>query len=82
MVRYDPFDLSALYIWQEGQRVATATPERLKRQRCAGRSIAKRTQDSDAARDYLENLAKAHDEQRERGLNLTSFPDDNDKEKS
>lgn len=82
VVRYDPFDLSALYVWKEGRRVATATPERLKRRRCAGRSMAPRTQDSDAARDYLESLAKAHDEQRERGLNLTSFPENTNQETS
>jgi len=80
VVRYDPFDLSRLYIWQEGRRVATATPERLKRDRCAGRPMAPRTQDSDAARDYLEKLANAHEQNRERELNLTSYPDDNEEE--
>ena len=78
VVRYDPFDLSRLYIWQEGRRVATATPERLKRDRCAGRPMAPRTQDSDAARAYLEGLAKTHDQNRERELNLTSYPADNE----
>ena len=80
VVRYDPFDLSRLYIWQEGRKVATATPERLKRHRSAGRPMAPRTQDSDAARKYLESLADAHDQNRERELNLTSYPDNNEED--
>lgn len=74
VVRYDPYDLSALYIWQEGRRVATATTERLHRSKRRSRSTPKRTRQSTAAQQYLESLARAHNERLAQELNLMNLP--------
>lgn len=75
VVRYDPYDLSSVYLWKEGRRLTTATSERLKRRKRQGRSTPKRERNSTAAQRYLENLVNAHDERLSRELNLTSYPE-------
>jgi transposase InsO family protein len=81
VIRYDPFDLSRLYIWRDGRRVATATTERLIHERRRGKPTPQRTRGSAAAQAYLEKLVQAHDDRLDRECNLTSFPDTNtDKE--
>lgn len=74
VVRYDPFNLSFLYVWKDGQRVATATTERLVHGRRRGRATQARSRGSAAARNYLQNLVKSHDDRIDRECNLTSFP--------
>ncbi len=75
VVRYSPYDLTSIHIWKEGQRVATATTEQLVNRHRRGRSKPARTRDSSAARRYLENLAKAHEEHLAQELNQTSYPE-------
>lgn len=62
VLRYDPFDLSRIHLWRDGQKAATATCECLKNQTRRGTPARPRTQNSDAAQRYLDDLVQAHDE--------------------
>lgn len=74
VIRYDPCDLSQVYLWQEGRRVATAVPQQLLHRTRAGRPSRPRARDSQAAQRYLESLEKLHEERRLQELNLTQYP--------
>lgn len=75
VIRYDPFDLSRIYLWQDGQKVATATPDQLLRRRRRGRAAPPRTKNSEAAHRYLKGLAKVHDQRLAQELNLINYSD-------
>ncbi|MCA9791295.1 MAG: DDE-type integrase/transposase/recombinase [Candidatus Eremiobacteraeota bacterium] len=76
VIRYDPYDLSQLYLWQEGRRVGVAVPQQLIHQTRPGRPHRPRGRDSQAAQRYLDGLEKAHQARRLQELNLTQFPNE------
>ncbi len=80
VVRYDPFDLTKIHLWRDGQRVATATCERLVHRTRRGKSAPARTRDSEAAQRYLEDLVEAHDERLAQERNQIDYRNLSDKE--
>lgn len=82
VVRYDPYDLSVIHIWKSGERIASATTERLICKHRKGNSTPRRTRDSEIAREYLENMASAHAKREAEEFNQMSFPQIESKEKN
>lgn len=76
VLRYDPNDLSRLFLWKDGRALAVARAVDLvhrvtHRRRTAGE------QKSEAARNYLRRLEQAHLDRLARELNLTRYRDEN-----
>jgi putative transposase len=72
-VRYNPFDLSLIQIWKDGQRYADAKPAELRSQR-----HSKLPDEPDDARptvisNYLERLRQEQEEKKRKALGTTSF---------
>lgn len=73
IIRYDPNDLSRIYVWKDGQKVATATAHELLHQHRRGRPMAGHTKASQAALRYLNQLEQSHRQRLARELNLTEY---------
>ena len=73
VLRYDPFDMSRIILWENGRKVAVATPERLVCVTRPGRPAPTRCQQSEAARRYLDELERAHRARLDQVLTLTLF---------
>ncbi|MCE7875167.1 hypothetical protein DYH09_33040 [bacterium CPR1] len=80
VIRYDPYDLSRVFLWEKGQILATATTRELIHPRRPGKPLPARAQGSQAARRYLESLVEAHEERLARELNLIEYRQSNTKE--
>ena len=70
VLRYDPADLGRLYLWQDGRVVTVARPVALLH-RVSRRKPTRGEHPSQAARNYLNRLERAHVERLGRELNLT-----------
>ena len=73
VLRFDPFDLSCIHLWRDGQRVATATCERLVHQHRRGTPPPRKTRNSDAAQRYLDDLVEAHHQRLELERNQIDY---------
>ena len=82
VVRYDPYDLSSIHIWKNGERVTSATTERLICKHRKGNPTPRRTRDSEVAREYLEKMASAHAKREAEEFNQMAFPLTKSKEKT
>lgn len=73
VLRYDPFDLSALWLWREGQPMQRLTAERLLT-RCLrrGEKIAEQRH-SAAARQFLHTLSDEHQRELAREMRIIRF---------
>lgn len=81
IIRYDPNDLSRIYVWKDGQKVATASAHELLHQQRRGRSMPGHTRASRAALNYLDQLEQSHRQRLARELNLTEYRElDHDKQ--
>ena len=76
IVRYDPFDLSRIVIWRDGQKLTEATATQLTYLRKPRRIVATSKKESDASERFLESLEKAQMERIQRELNLIELPDE------
>lgn len=76
IVRYDPFDLSRIVIWRDGQKLTEATAAQLTYLRKPRRTVATPKKESDASERFLESLGKAQMERIQRELNLIELPDE------
>ena len=75
ILRYDPNDLSRLYLWQDGRVATVARPAALLH-RVSRRKPVRGEQPSEAARNYLNRLEQAHMERLGREMNLTRYSDE------
>ena len=73
VIRYDPFDMARVFLWENGRKLAVATPERLVHVTRPGRPVPGRCQQSDAARKYLDSLERAHRARLDQELNRTHY---------
>ena len=73
VIRYDPFDMARVFLWENGRKLAVATPERLVHVTRPGRPAASKCQQSDAARRYFEDLERAHRARLDQELNRTHY---------
>lgn len=73
VIRYDPYDLSRIYVWEKGHILATATPKELIHARRPGKPLPTHAKGSQAARRYLESLVEAHEQRLARELNLIEY---------
>jgi len=73
VLRYDPFDMSRIIVWENGRKAAVATPERLVCVTRPGRPVPTRCQQSEAARRYLDELERAHRARLDQELNRTHY---------
>ena len=73
VLRYDPGDLARVHLWRDGRRVGTATPKELLHLSRRGTPPKERTQQSELAQRYLDNLEQAMRERLERELNLIEY---------
>ena len=74
VIRYEPYDISRVYLWEGGRKVAVASPQHLLHQVRRGTAMAKRNRESTAASVYLEGLEAAHEKRLQQELNLTQYP--------
>ena len=76
VVRFDPYDLSRLIIWQDGRKLAEATPHELRHASRPKKSTntQKKTR-SEFAEQYLEALEKSQLERLNQELNLIQLPE-------
>lgn len=74
VVRFDPNDLSCLFLWKQGRVVAVARAVDLLH-RVSRRKRSSVEKKSDAARNYLRRLEQAHLERLAREVNLTRYRD-------
>lgn len=71
VIRFDPDDLSKLYVWKDGKKLAVATASNLVHRSRPG---PKRAQThTDAAQHYLDWLEQRHRERRAQELNLIDY---------
>lgn len=81
VIRYDPYDLSCIHIWERGKKIATATTNQLiTRQRLRKGDPLFRKKTSETARRYLQNLEEAHQNKLARELNLIRYHEENKEE--
>ena len=74
VIRYEPYDISRVYLWEGGRKVAVASPQHLLHQVRRGTAMAKRNRESTVADAYLEGLEVAHEMRLQQALNLTQYP--------
>jgi hypothetical protein len=74
VIRYEPYDISRVYLWEGGRKVTVATSHHLLHQVRRGTAMAKRNRESTAANAYLEGLEAAHEKRLQQELNLTQYP--------
>ena len=75
VLRYDPGDLSRVFLWKDGRVVATARPLELVH-RVPRRSRVRGEHRSEAARNYLRRLEQAQVERLGREMNLIRYRGD------
>lgn len=75
VIRYDPNDLSRIYLWKDGRKVATASAHELIHQYRRGRPMPGHARSSKAALNYLNQLEQSHRQRLARELNLTEYHD-------
>ena len=81
VIRFDPFDLSRLILWQDGRKLSEATPEELRyHARPKKKKPKSGTSPSEASERYLESLEKAQLKRLEQELNLIQLPDEFEEE--
>ena len=73
VVRYDPGDLSRIHLWKDNRKLVTATPKELLHISRRGTPTKERTQQSEAAQRYLDDLERAMRQRLERELNLIDY---------
>jgi putative transposase len=78
LVRFNPFDLSRIWLWRDGAKLCYATPETLLHPRLERRPKKGEVASSSAALRYLESLDKAHARRLELELNLMRLEDEDD----
>jgi putative transposase len=77
VIRFDPFDLSRIIIWQDGRKLAEATPKELRYQSRPKKKVeTQRKTSSGMSEQYLEALEKAQLERLNQELNLIQLPDE------
>lgn len=75
MLRYDPFDLTTVWTWREGQPMRPLTTERLVTRVLRRPEKAAEKKESTAARRYLQGLSDTHLRQLAREMHLIRFAD-------
>lgn len=75
LVRYNPFDLSRIWLWKDGRKLCHATPETLINKTLARKASNAESSFSAASRRYLESIEKAHQKKLEAELNLMRLED-------
>lgn len=76
LVRYNPFDLSRIWLWQDGRKLCYATPETLLNPTFPRKPKATEGASSSASQRYLSSLEEAHQHKLERELNLMRLEDE------
>lgn len=75
MLRYDPFDLTSVWTWREGEPMRPLTTERLVTRVLRRPEKAAEKKESTAARRYLQGLSDTHLRQLAREMHLIRFAD-------
>lgn len=80
VIRYDPFDLTTIYIWAHGRKIATATTHQLiSRRRLRKDKPPDPRNVSGTAKRYLQSLEEAHQGRLAQEMNLIRYQDDKEK---
>jgi putative transposase len=75
VIRYDPFDLSAVWLWQEGQPMRRLTADRLVTRALRRGEKIMEQKHSAAARKFLYTLSDSHQRKLAREMRLIRFSD-------
>ena len=75
MLRYDPFDLTTVWTWREGEPMRSLTTERLVTRVLRRPEKAAEKKESTAARRFLQGLSDTHLRQLAREMHLIRFTD-------
>jgi hypothetical protein len=75
VIRYDPFDLSALWLWQEDQPMQRLTAEHLVTRALRRGEKVMEQKHSAAARKFLHTLSDSHQRKLAREMRLIRFSD-------
>lgn len=73
VIRYDPFDLTRIFVWVDGRVAGTATADRLIHRQRAGKPRPAHTRGSEAAQRFLDSLESAHRDRLARERNQTPY---------
>ena len=76
LVRYNPFDLSRIWLWKDGKKLCCATPDALIYRTLARRPKKSENSASSASELYLQSLEQVHRHNLEMELNLMRLEDE------
>ena len=83
VIRYDPYDLSRLILWQDGRKLGEATPQELLHQTRPNKNKPKSGKTKSAAADqYLAALEKSQIQRLAQELNLIKLPEEDEEEEA
>jgi hypothetical protein len=78
LIRYDPFDLRQIYIHQEGQALLPITADHLEVRQLLRPLKHEERKTSQAARKYLDQLEKRHQDKMKTDMRLIQLPEQDD----
>lgn len=76
IIRYDPFDISKIYLWREGKKIGQATPERLLYPTLARAPKPDEKKNSAYSERYLQTLEDGYLRRLQSQVNQIQLPDD------